>query len=566
MEKQEILEGLRSLLETENINEISSDANALIKSFYEIYNKEKSEKEQAEKDLEEEQELEIDPANEKLNEDILELINSFKARRKAYQEELKAEQKRNLDQKKDLLKEFEALIQSEESIGKLFATVKEIRDKWKEVGAIPREVYQDIQSQYSRLNEEFSYNINIYKELQDNDLKKNYSLKNQVIFAAKELANETRIKNLEKKVRQLQNEWDEIGPTYKEYWEKLKEDYWTTIREIYNRIKEHYEGQRNQQKENLEKKLQLIQNVKEIVAEKIENHKGWENTTKQLMAIQDEWKKIGFVPKEENEKIWNEFRGYFNNFFDQKAEFYNDRNSVFNKNADLKKQLIDKVAELSSSTDWKNTGNKIIKLQQDWKKIGHAGKFAEQKLWKEFRSKCDSFFNAKEAHFKQMDEDNEQNLKVKEDIIARIKSYQPQEDSKATVVDLKNFSKEFNNAGNVPFKEKDRIYKEYKDALNGHYDNLKMDEAEKERTLFEAKLDSLKASANPSRLYQQEKDKIRRKINDITKEIANYENNLGFFSNSKGAEALLAGVNKNIEKGKEQIEKLKKQLRMFPKD
>ena len=560
MNKIEILKKLLALLENGELIEIGSEIDKLSKAFYAIYNSEKKEAGSEGK------EPEIDTESEKLNNDIIAGLNSYKTKKKEYYASIKAEEEKNLTLKKEIISDFSKLIEKEENLSKLFGTIKEIRDRWNAIGTIPRDKQSKIQAEYSKLSEKFSYNIDIYKELKENDLKKNYSLKNQIIHQAKALLEEKKIKEVEKSLRKLQNEWDEVGPTFKEHWGKLKEEYWSTVKEIYAKIKAHYTDQKEVQKENLAKKLVLIEKVKEIISQEATEHKVWDQLTKELLELQKQWKNIGHVPRDSNEKIWNDFRGLFDNFFDAKSAFYEARNDVFSEKKELKAKLIEKAEALSISTDWKNSADAIKRLQQDWKGIGHAGQHVEQKLWKSFRTKCDAFFTAREDHFKKMDVENESNLKLKEALIEKIKKYKHKEDAKEAIADLKAFSLEFTEIGNVPFKKKDAIYKSYKAVLDEHYSNLKMDDAEKEKILFEAKLDSLKASSNAERLFEQEKEKIRTKINDIVKEVANYENNLGFFANSKGAEALLKGVNGNIEKGKNEIDKLKRRLKLFPKD
>jgi len=563
MNKIEILTKLLALIKTGQILEIGSEIDKLKKAFEAIYNSEQKESDSQEKDTNND---EVKAESEKLNKDIRAAFESYKKKKKDYYTFIKMEEEKNLILKKEIIADFTKLIENEKNLGKLFGTIKEIRERWNIIGAIPQDKHNKIQAEYSKLSEEFSYNIDIYKELKENDLKKNYSLKNQIIHRAKALLEEKKIKEVEKSLRKLQNEWDEVGPTFKEHWEKLKEEYWSTVKELYAKIKSHYTNQKEFQKDNLVKKLALIEKVKEIVSKEALEHKEWDKLTKELLEIQKEWKNIGQVPKESNQKVWNDFRGLFDTFFDAKSTFYAARNDVFDKKKELKAKLIEKAEELSKSTDWKNSADALKKLQEDWKKIGHAGQHAEQKLWKSFRSKCDAFFTNREEHFKKMDADNENNLKQKEALIEKIIAYKHKADPKEVITDLKTFSTEFAEIGNVPFKKKDAIYKAFKNAIDAHYNNLKMDDAEKEKILFEAKLDSLKVSGNAERLFQQEKEKIRNKINDIVKEVANYENNLGFFANSKGAETLLKGVNENIEKGKNEIDKLKRRLKLFPKE
>ena len=562
-DKISIKEKLNELVAAPYSKELEKEFNATIEAFNSIFKEEKAN--EVEIDEENKEAIALFEENKLINASILELIQQFKTNKVAFSTAIKAEEEKNGLLKQEIIEDFKQLIKDEENLGTLFGKVKEIRDKWNEVGNVSSKLFQKLQAEYSKLNEDFSYNVNIYKALQDNDLKKNYSLKNQVIHQVKELQESDKVKELERQVRLLQNKWDEIGPTYKEHWEALKEDYWTNIQKIYDKIKAHYEIQKEAQVENLAKKKGLIEDLKVEVAKQFDKHQDWDTATKVVVALQNEWKKVGFVAKEENETIWNEFRTLSNEFFDRKSEFYKGRNDQFSGNTTLKQNLINKVDALKDSTDWKETSESIKKIQNEWKKIGHAGRLNEQKLWNAFRAKCDAFFEARTKHFEGLDAANEGNLKLKEELIAKITAFKPLDDVKETLQQLKEFSKEFLAIGNVPFKEKETIYTQYKTALDNLYDGLKLDKVEKEKVLFEARIDSLKSSVNPGKTIEVEKEKIRKRITELTKEIANYENNLGFFSLSKGSEALFKGVQDKIEGGKANIEKLKRQLKQFSK-
>ncbi len=562
-EKISIKEKLSELVNAPYSKVAEQEFNATIATFNTLFKEEKEQ--EVEIDEENKEAIAQFEENKQLNATILGLIQQFKNNKVAFADALKQEEEKNGLLKKEIINDFRKLVEDEENLGALFGKVKEIREKWNNVGNVPSKIFQKLQAEYSKLNEDFSYNVNIYKALQDNDLKKNYSLKNQVIHQVKELQTNDKVKELEKQVRILQNKWDEIGPTYKEHWEKLKEEYWSNIQAIYDKIKAHYESQKEAQFENLAKKKALIEELKETAVQQFEKHSDWDKATKAIIAIQNEWKKVGYVPKEENESTWNTFREISNNFFDRKSEFYKGRNDQFSGNAKLKQDLINKVDALKESKEWRTTAETIKKLQNEWKKIGHAGRVNEQKLWTAFRAKCDAFFDARTKHFEAQDEANTGNLKLKEELIAKIEAFKPLEDVKETLNQLKNFSKEFLAIGNVPFKEKDRVYKAYKTALDNLYDGLKLDKVEKEKALFEAKIETLKSSINPVKTIQIEKEKIRKRITELTKEITNYENNLGFFSASKGSESLFKGVKDKIDGGKANIEKLKRQLKQFSK-
>jgi DNA repair exonuclease SbcCD ATPase subunit len=560
--KQEILAKLQSILNSENIEEQKNVYRELNQEFFALYNEEQ--KALQEKQLDLEAEIVVDETNVLLNTEISETLNAIKLKLVEAKEKRAQEENDNLQKKKDLLKTFKDILENEENIGVLFNKIKDIREEWKAIGNIPRDQFEAMQKAFSGFNDTFNYNVNIYKELKDHDLKRNYSLKNQIVFDLGKLLEESNIRTIEKAVKKLQNEWEEVGPTPNQYWEELKNQYWEKIKAIYDKIRTYYEGLKVEQQENLDKKKQLIEQVKFIVETLPTSFKEWEKTTQQLNETMESWKKIGFAPKEDNELVWKEFRSYFNDFFAKKSDFFKVQNDVFAEHKKTKQALIDSIAELINPEDWKGSTQRLINVQNEWKKIGFSGR-SDDKMWKEFRAKCDAFFNQKDTFFKGLEGEQIENLKKKQDLIETIKAFVPSDDNKANVNTLKDFSKAFNEIGNVPMKEKDEVYNAYKSELNAHYDNLKMNQGDKDKMLFEARIDQLKESANPARFISQEKEKIRNRINEITKEIANYENNLGFFSKSKTANPLLDGVMKNIEKGKSEIESLKSKLKLINK-
>jgi hypothetical protein len=558
--KQLILDKLNAILEDAQIEEQKGAYRELNQEFYAIYSEEQKNLQERQLDLE--QEVIPDPENEALNKAILDALAAIKTKLAEAKLLREKEELDNLKKKKNILTVFTDLLQNEENIGVLFNRIKEIREEWKNIGSIPRDHYEEMQRAFSGLNDTFNYNVNIYKELKDHDLKRNYSLKNQLVHELQELLKETNIRTIEKAVKRIQNEWEEIGPTPNQYWEELKTQYWDNIKAVYEKIRSHYEQLKAEQQQNLLRKKELIEKAAETISELPTNFKQWEATTNRLNALMDEWKKVGFAPKDENDLVWKEFRNHFNTFFDEKSAFFKAQNEVFAVAKQAKQELINKLDELINPADWKTSTQKIIQAQNDWKKIGSAGR-SEDKLWKAFRAKCDEFFNQKDAFFKEKESEQYENLAKKKELIATIQAYVPGEDHKDTINQLKEFSKAFNEIGNVPLKEKDEIYNNYKNVLNAHYDNLKMNQSEKERLLFEAKLEQLQQSSQPAKFILQEKDKIRNRINEITKEIANYENNLGFFSKGKTAEALLSNVKQTIEKGKSEIESLKAKLKLI---
>jgi len=496
------------------------------------------------------------------------IYDSYKTRKKAANDARKALETENLRQKKELITRLQKVVTSEENIGAAFGAFKEIQEKWNAIGDIPRDQRSDIQKEYSKLLEDFFYNINIYKQLKDHDFHRNHQMKVEMIDQLKALQKEESIKEVETNLKRIQNEWDGIGPVPNEEWEALKESYWTEVRSLYNRINRHYEDRREEQRGNMEKKQALIEEVKVQAQEldAITERKHWEDRTAKILDIQKRWKTIGAGPRKENELIWKEFRKECDVFFDAKSAFYDVLNSKFDAVAEKKQALIDRANELKDSTDWKETAHQLVQLQKQWKQLGHAGRRNEQKLWKKFRGACDAFFTAREKHFAAQDAEFEGNLTLKNELLEKIKAYEAGDDKSKTLADLKQFSTDFNAIGKVPMKAKDAVYKAFKEAMDAHYGKLKMEGSEKEKVMFEAKLDTLKASPNSSRLLRDAKMDLRKEIERIQKEIHQLENNLGFFANSKGAESLKKEVEKKVQRAQDKILSLRKQMKMIPNE
>lgn len=503
-----------------------------------------------------------------LKDDFYEAYGSFKEKRKVVIDEKNAEESKNLSEKKALINRLRETVSTEENIGAAFGALKEIQDKWKEIGDIPRDKRNDIQTEYSRLLEDFFYNIKIYKDLKDHDFHRNLQLKKDLIAELKQLNSVNSMKEVEATLKKLQNDWNDIGPVPNEEWDTLKESYWTEVRSIYEKVNRFYDDRRAKLQANLEQKQALLEETRAIVSQKDANDSTntWDAMTKEVLACQAKWKTIGFGPKKENEEIWKSFRAVCDEFFNAKKEFYSEIQGKYDLLAEKKKGLIAKANELKDSTDWKETANKLKQLQQQWKNIGHSGVKHEQKLWREFRSACDAFFNSREAFFGAKDKENEANLTAKKEIIAAIEAYKPNADKNTAIADLKKFAAEFNALGHVPMKEKDAIYKSFKEAMDTKYGALKMEGAEMERIMFQSKIDTMKASPNASRQLGDLKMDLRKQIDAQIKEIALLENNLGFFANSKGADALRKDVDKKIAKANEKITAIKAQLKLIPNE
>jgi hypothetical protein len=503
-----------------------------------------------------------------IREEFLELYRVFQMKRKDAADLKKENQENHLKEKKALLTRLNDIIEKEENIGAAFAGYKEIHEKWKTVGDIPREKRDEIQTEYSKLLERFFYNMKIYRELKEHDLHRNHQLKVELVEKIKALADVKSMREVESQIKLLQNEWEEIGPITESEWEALKTAYWANVKVLYAKINTHYEERRGKLAENIEKKKVLIAEASSLVEALEDSHsaKEWEDKTKQLIQMQNDWKQFGFGPKAENEKVWVEFRAICDNFFGKKKEFYDGLREEFSVFVDKKRKLIDRAKLLHTSTDWKGTSEELIRLQKDWKNTGHAGQRNEQKLWKEFRTACDVFFNNRQKHYEEKDKENEGNLAEKQAIIDEIKLYQVGEDKKQILNDLKEFATRFNAAGHVQIKVKEKVYKTFKQALDEHYSKIKLEGKEKEDILFQAKMDTMKASPDSGRLLDREKSDMRRQIDKMKQEIIQFENNIGFFGNSKGADKMKQEYEKKIEQDKAKIAELIAKMKSIPNE
>lgn len=564
MNKATLLEGLKSLVSQEDALAVSREVNELRSQFEDVVLEEDRQFQVKQLEAQEAGETVEERAEDLERKEFYELVSAFRERRNEQQRIKKESEEANLRKKKSLIERLREVIANEENIGAALTAYKEIHDAWKEVGDIPRDKRQDIQSDYSRLLETFFYHIKIYRDLREHDLKRNTQLKQEVIRKIQELQTVSSIKDIEQAIKGLQNEWDEIGPVLNEEWEQLKTLYWDAVKAIYARIQVFYDERRNELTANLEKKKELANQAAELVKNlAISSTKDWEAITAQLLALQENWKTIGFGPKKENEEIWKAFRASCDEFFAAKKTYFDSLRSQFDEVAQKKQALVEKVEALKTATNWKDTTEKIVAVQKEWKNLGNAGHRFEQRLWKDFRAACDHFFDAKQAFYASQDEELSGNLDLKLQLIERIKTTTLPEDKKEALALLREFAAEFTAIGKVPMKEKDNIYNAYREALNAHYGKLKLEGEEQEKVQFQARLDTLKASPNADKALARERFDLNEKIKQLKADILQYENNLGFFAKSKGADALRKEVEGKIAATNRKIEEIQRKIKQL---
>jgi len=569
MENINFQEQLENLVKSEDLIVIGREANGLKVQFDDFIIE--AERIQQVNQLEAQERGEAyEPIDYKIQkETFYSVYKAFQESRKKQIELKSALENENLKQKRTLISSLKEVIEGEENIGSAFNSYKEIHETWKKIGDIPREKRDETQKEYSRLLEIFFYNIKIYRELKDHDYKRNFQLKEDVIFRLKQLRTKNLpIRDLEASLRSLQDEWEEIGPVNNDEWEGLKKNYWDSVKTLYEKINLHYEEQRNVLTENINNKKALIEDLKKVVLDldSIEKSKDWESKTNEIITLQDQWKQIGFGPKKENETVWKEFRSLCDSFFDAKKNFNKNIDSAYKEIADKKRALISEVQQINTSEDWKKTADRIVFLQKKWKETGSAGQRYENKLWAEFRAACDIFYNARDKHFERQESELAGNLQQKLDLINEINQYVVSEDKTTALNDLKIFNERFSTIGHVPIKDKNEVFSSFKKAMDDKYASLKLDVKEKDNILYKARIETMLASPDRSKLLNQERFDLKKQIDVFNKEIIQMETNLSFFARSKGADQLRKDVEKKIEIVKEKIAGLKRKLSTLPNE
>jgi hypothetical protein len=560
--KTELIERLKGLLANEDVVSIKNDVKSVINDFNAETAKERRLQQEA-WDSEEHEEGAMFDFLTGENDGIFELlVQQYKDRVQEHGKKIAEEQKANLTTKLDILEEFEKLTREEEDIKAAFDRFNAISEKWKAVGDIPGDRYKEVQDRFLSLKDTFFYKVNIYKELRELDLKKNTQAKEDLITRAKELLALESIKDMEMSIRALQKEWSDIGPSTRETYKELGDTFFGIVREVVERIKGHYDSIKQEQEGNLSRKRELVEKMKPILSLDLKNHASWNKKTDEVLALQKEWKEIGFAPKKENEEVWQEFRTLCDLFFERKGKYYESRRSEQDQSKKNKEELIAKAREIQHSTDWKKTTEELVFLQKKWKDCGAATPRDEQKLWQQFRAACDVFFQNKKKHFEGMGERQEENLALKESILSQIEAYQLSGEKNKDISTLKELSTSFMAIGHVPKEKIKDLFDRYHKALDAKYGGIQMDQDERKMMAFKERISEAKDSGDGERFIKRERQFLREKIDHLRTTVLQYQNNMERFTGA-GAEALKKEIEKKIRQSEKEIEEARKKLSLL---
>jgi hypothetical protein len=553
--KTELISRLEELL-SKDAGEVAADVRTLQKEYQKLWT---SEFEQAKQAFIEEggKAKEFEYPKEAGDIRFEELLEKYNKLKKESDNKVAAEQSRSLLIRQEIIAKIRDLSQLSDNVGSAVKMLGELQKQWKETGPVSSHKYKEVQAEYSKAIEDIYYNLKIFRDLQEHDLKKNFELKTELIEKLKAVQSIENIKEAERLIKFYRNEWDEVGPVPNAKWDALKQDYKTALDETYSKIKTHYTSLEEQKEHNLKAKLELIEKAKELLSH-LDEHKAakWNEATEKLIALQNEWKSVGRTTEKDNERIWTEFRTLCDSFFDRKKEFFAGLNEKFAANRKIKSELIARAEALQHSTDWQKTGLDLIRLQDNWKKHPSNGDKEEPRLFARFRKACNTFFDARKKHYDDVDASYENNLVVKEEILARFNEFKPGEDGAANREQLKVITAEWNAAGLVPMKDKKRLNDAFYNRLDELYEQMHLDKQEKAMMQFKAKVERMAGSENSFDLLRKESDYLKKLSDEITARIRTYDNNLGFFKTSKGNNSFMKEVEDKINAEKAKIEEL----------
>lgn len=551
LSKEEILEKLTGLVGAA-ADATRNEVEALKQAYYKIHRSEVDELKKAfltaggeEKDF-------VAPEDETESK-IKELLNVYKEKRAAILAEEERVKAANYALKLQLIDQLKALTESQEDFNKLYNDFKDIQQRWKEVKAVPQEHVSELWKNYQIYSEKFYDIIKINNQFRDYDFKKNLEMKTALCETVEKLQTEPDVVSAFHQLQKLHQQWREIGPVAKE----LREDLWSRFKAastiINKRHQEHFEGLKAKEQENLEAKTAICEQIENIDFQALKSFKDWEEKNKEVIALQDKWKTIGFAPKKSNVKIFERFRAACDVYFNRKSEFYKNIKDEMEKNLELKKALCEKAEALKDSTDWKSTTEKMIALQKEWKTIGSVARKHSDAVWKRFISACDYFFEQKNKNASSQKSVEQTNLAAKKALIEKINTLDEADHDEALAV-LKGYMAEWNTIGHVPFKEKDKVYKEYHEAVDKQFDRLKVDQNDRKMQTFRSNLsDMSNGERGKGKLYG-EREKLMRMYERMKNELQTYENNIGFLSiSSKGGGGLLKEMERKIDKLKNEM-------------
>lgn len=486
-------------------------------------------------------------------------MQTIRQRRAEAMAEQERQRQENLEKKLAIIEKIKEMAATPEEANKTYDEFKAVQNEWKEVGPVPAEKATEVWKNYHLYVEQFYDLLKLNSEMREYDFKKNLEAKIRLCEAAEKLAEVEDVISAFNQLQALHQEYKEIGPVAKD----LREQVWARFKAastvVNKRHQDHFEALKAKEEENLARKTELCEQVEAIEMEGLKTFAEWDEKTKQIIDIQAVWKTIGFAPQKMNTKIFERFRQACDRFFTAKAEFFKSLKEGLNENLEKKKALVEQAEALKDSTEWKKTGDALIELQKQWKTIGSVPKKYSDQLWKRFIDACDHFFEAKNQATASQRNEEQENMNQKLSIIEQLKALL-EAGEEATLDQVKELQKQWTEVGHVPFREKDKLYRQYREVCDKLYDGFSQSRARRRLDSFKSSLKDKAEQAGTN--MTRERDRMMRAYENMKNEIKTYENNLGFLtSTSKKGNSLLDEMAKKVDKMKAELALLAEKIK-----
>ena len=554
LDREDLLKEFQNLLNANNFDVLKQRARA-IKDIFDAKSKEiyakAFEKFLEEGGVKEDYKSELD----QLDIDFRKLYGEYRERRQKYLEKQEQDKIDNLEKKKAVLEELRVLLQQEGSLKEIYDTFNQLQTKWKEIGAVPRSEANSLWESYHFLIEKFYDKVKINRELLEIGMKKKIALCERV----EGLLLESSINDSFRQLQECHQLWKEIGRVSADKSDEIWERFKKASDAVNKRCQEYYEKIREEQNNNLLAKKALCDKLEELLKTELLTVKDWTEATTKVNELFDLWKTIGPVPKEENENIWNRFKKPIDKFYEDKKEAFAKMKESQDENYQKKVELCLQAEVIAERNDWKRATEDLLKLQAEWKEVGYVAKKQSDKLWLRFREACDKFFERKSQDYQNRKDSESENIVKKEALIQAVKEFSFTEDKQHNLDVIKDFQRQWSEVGYVSTNERNRLYAEFRKAIDAHFDKLQSDSIESNLNNFKMKLDSSDGKRNISREKKEFLDQIQKLQNDLNV----WENNLGFLASSKQADLLKAEFDKKIEKAKSEIQLLKAKVKLL---
>ena len=560
LSKAEILEKLKQLAaDVENAKKAEIDS--LKQAFYKLHN---AEQEAAKQQFIENGGAaeEFVPQHDSAEDEFKKAMSVIKEKRNELAAEQEKQKELNYQVKLSIIEELKELTESPDDANKNFTEFKKLQQQWNEVTLVPQAKVNELWKNYQLYVEKFYDLLKLNNEFREYDFKKNLEIKTHLCEAAEKLADEPDVISAFHQLQKLHAEFRDTGPVAKE----LREEIWARFKAastvVNRRHQQHFEAQKEVERNNLDQKTVICEIIEGIDYAELTSFAAWDNKTQEVIALQNKWKTIGYAPQKMNVKIFERFRKACDEIFHKKSEFFKQLKENMSENLEKKRALCEKAEALKDSTDWKATSEVLVKLQKEWKTIGPVAKKHSDAIWKRFITACDYFFEQKNKATSSQRTLEQENLEKKKSILEKLAAISEDTDSEEATQQVRDLMKEWNGIGHVPIKDKDKIYKQYRNLVDSLFERFNISASNKKLSNFKSSINAIQ-EGNPQALYR-EREKLVRIAENLKNELLTYENNLGFLNaSSKKGNSLLTELNRKVEKLKSDIELMKEKIKVI---